>query len=207
MVFGFKTHFAVEPDGALYKCACGHVCAFNGTQSTNKWADVNCKKCLKKRGEVSHKPRQRADSFQAAKERGFRPDELCPHCGGEPYRHTLKCGGFDSLEEGCYRCKGCGAQGGSSTSSWQEAWQKWVARKPVVSTDAVCGLVTSLWYQECEGLHACGHPGTLGPASDDEDWTPEKGELGGAIESLKQILECRERKSRQDAENRLTDPI
>ena len=53
----------------------------------------------------------------------------CPFCGHkEPYRHTLVCGGCDSQEEGVIRCGGCGAQGPSGTSSWEEIIDGWNRR-------------------------------------------------------------------------------
>jgi hypothetical protein len=68
-------------------------------------------------------------TFQQAEENGFNEDELCPFCGGEPHRHTLRSGGFDETEKGCYRCGNCGACGAASTWSWKNAWENWIMRK------------------------------------------------------------------------------
>jgi hypothetical protein len=54
-------------------------------------------------------------------------------CGGEGYRKTVECGGFDSLESGTIACKKCGAQGPTLTTSWADITRAWNQAKPLRS--------------------------------------------------------------------------
>jgi len=50
----------------------------------------------------------------------------CPFCGkGAPYRHTIECGGFGSIERGAWRCDQCGAMGPECVSTWKDGLEKW----------------------------------------------------------------------------------
>ena len=65
------------------------------------------------------------EKTEATKKKKLLP---CPFCGGKPRMHTLECGGFDSLEEGCVKCTQCGAQGPSFTTSWDDIGNAWNKR-------------------------------------------------------------------------------
>jgi hypothetical protein len=54
--------------------------------------------------------------------------EPCPGCGRtDPYRHTIECGGFGSIERGVWKCR-CGWTGPECVSTWKDGLDKWNKR-------------------------------------------------------------------------------